>query len=86
MIERLHEGTPSKTDQDKIGVHIIDAKGRLVKEADTDLSPLFMCPKCQCYTGCNIPNPKYVDTFFFWFSLKRFECHFCGHKFYERIK
>lgn len=86
MIERLDKGAPSTTVKDGTGVHIVDKKGRLVKEADTDLSPLFMCPKCQSYTGCRIPNPKYVDTFFYWFSLKRFECNFCGHKFYESIK
>ena len=86
MIERLQKGTPSTTDHGHAGVHIIDKKGRLVKEADTDLSPLFMCPKCKSYTGCSIANPRYIDSFFFWFSLKRFECHFCGHKFYEIIK
>ena len=86
MIKRIPKETTPITDPGKTGVHIIDAKGRLIKEADTDLSPLFMCPKCNSYTGCSIPNPKFVDTFFFWFSLKRFECNFCGQKFYESIK
>ena len=86
MIERLQKGIPATTDKGSDGVHIVDKKGRLVKEADTELSPLFMCPKCKSYTGCKIENPKCIDTYFYWLSLKRFECHFCGHRFYESIK
>ena len=67
-------------------VHVIDAFGRLIKRADTDSSPLFLCPKCKGYTGCTIPNHKYINTFFFFFSLKRFQCNFCGKKFYVSIK
>lgn len=45
-------------------------------------APLHSCPKCQSYTDARIENGKIIDKYFFWLSLKKYQCKDCQHQFY----
>lgn len=45
-------------------------------------APLHSCPKCQADTDVRIENAKFIDRYFFWMSLKRYQCTDCQHQFY----
>lgn len=46
------------------------------------IAPLHSCPKCGSYTDMRVENGKVIDKYFFWLSLKKYQCTDCQHQFF----